>query len=268
MLLKLAAKESGQPFVGASLGKISDPDDLGIMSHLIRNAPTFEGWSVLFSRYLHLVSPGAVTKMINEGDRSILTYNFPGFAADLCRQDVEGTLVQYTETLRSFVKEKHWKPMHVYFQYSRPDGVEFLYDLLCEDVSSDHYLNGTSFPTDFLYRPINRADPRLLSILERQVQDFADRLGGTHELLQELTLLISTSLGESNLSIKRNAPHVGMSRRTLHGTNVLVATNADTSRLVFTNTRCFQCISTAWRRANCQHLKFNSWVWIYGRCGL
>jgi AraC-like DNA-binding protein len=215
-LLNLAAKVSDQPFLGASLGKISDPDDLGIMSYLIRNAPDFEGWTDLLSSYLHLVSPGAETGLIREGDRSILTYNFPSFTAELCRQDVEGTLVQYAETLRSFVKDKNWKPVHVYFQHSSPEDVDTLHGFLSEDMSFDHYFNGICFPTEFLFRPISHADPRLLSILEKQVKNSANRLGGNSDLLRELTLLISTSIGERNLSIDRVAPHVGMSRRTLH----------------------------------------------------
>lgn len=214
--LKLASERSGRPFLGALLGQSSDPDELEIMSYLVRNAPTFKGWTELLSRYLYLVSPGAEASVIVDGDTAVLTYGFPSFSADLSRQDVEGTIVQYTETLRELVKDKSWRPTHVYFQHSLPERAELLEDMLTENITSRHHVNGVAFPTEFLERPISNADPRLLKILEEQVRVSANNLDHQGDLVRELTLLISSGLGETNLSIQRIAPHVGMSRRTLH----------------------------------------------------
>jgi AraC-like DNA-binding protein len=215
-LLNLAADQSRRPCLGLSIAQLSSTSDLGIMGYIMRNAPDFEECLALGGRYLQLVSPGAQSGTIKDDATCTWTYDIQGFSPQQCRQDVEMTMMQFVNLVGDLLSLRDWRPNNVYFQHAAPDEEQPLHRFLADQVTFNHFYNGISFPREFLFYPVTNADPRLLKVLENQVQRSIDQLKMGQSLLDRVTFLISSSLGKTEVSADRIASHLGMSRRTLH----------------------------------------------------
>lgn len=215
-LLALAADQFDPSSFGAVMGKRLGGDDLGVLSHMIRNAPTFATALHIIQRYLALVSPGAVVALKEDGKTCVWTYDYEGVVPEQCRYSVEATLVQFTDMVRQVAGSREWTPAHVWFRHEQPDRLSPLGEELGGGLEFDHYFSGVAFPTSFLALPISNADPALLAILERQVQTSLEALDARRDLAGRVAFLVSSGLGKTDTSVEAIAREIGMSRRTLH----------------------------------------------------
>ncbi len=214
-LLNRAAELSGRPFIGAEIALTRDVSTLGVMGYMMRNAPNFERCLAVVASYVDLVVPGVRARVVQQGDLHLWTYEVPGFTPEQSRHEVEMAMVQFVGAVREILSIPDWRPPEVFFRHAAPADTSRLVEALSDRLTFDHYFNGIAFPSDFLDRRISDADPRLLNILEQQVQRTMDRLKHSDSLLDRITFLLAPGPGRAEVSAERLASQLGMSRRTL-----------------------------------------------------
>ena len=214
-LQEVAAKLSEKRFLSTELSLTTNNKNFGMLEYLLMNAPDFEQGLKLLSRYLILVSPGAVSSLIETEDGLVLTYKNIGLAPEVCCQDVEGTIAQFVVLVRTAVKNNQWFPERVFFEHKAPDKSELINYPLESELQFDCLYNGILFPREFLRLPIDNNDPKLLALLESQVK-MTTTSNSSIALIESINLVISAKLGQQPVTADNVAKELGMSRRSLN----------------------------------------------------
>ena len=119
-VLRLAADSYERPFLGLEIAQMRDTADLGLYGYMISNASDYRGLLQLGNEYLDVVTPGAVGTFTETGSHALWTYELPGMDAELCRQDVELTLMEFIWVTRDALGRDDWRPLEVCFQHAAP----------------------------------------------------------------------------------------------------------------------------------------------------
>ncbi len=215
-LLNLIAKQEQRPILGVEIAEVQDVTNLGTFGYLARNAPDFGRCLKLIESYIDMVMPGACTKIIEEGDHTIWTYEIEGYPPSRVRQEIEMTLMQFINAIRELLCLPDWRPQDVYFQHASPQSVELLQSSMATHLTFDHYFNGVRFPNDFLLKTISNADPKLLLILEQQIEQSISKVKTGDSLINRIEFIFLSNIGHNNVSAESLAKTLCMSRRTLH----------------------------------------------------
>ena len=215
-LLNRAAEQLQDPYLGISIAQTRDIANLGAVGYMARSAPDFGRAMTIVDSYLELVTPGSSSGLINHGDSSTWTYEVEGFAPEQCRHEVEMTLMQFVNSVRELLSLPDWRPLETCFRHSPPDRVGPIQAGFSERLTFNHSFNGVSFPTGFLTMSTSNADPQLLQVLEQQVQRSISQLKRGINLRDRVSFLISSQIGQTDISAESIAARLGMSRRTLH----------------------------------------------------
>jgi AraC-like DNA-binding protein len=126
------------------------------------------------------------------------------------------SIMQFIGSVRELLRMPDWRPQHVFLQHEPPGDLTPLQDAFGADITFNHAFSGVALSRHLLNVSLNDADPRLLEVLEHQVRRSMSQLKTSDALADRITLLISSSLGRSDVSADKLASHLGMSRRTLH----------------------------------------------------
>jgi len=215
-LLELAAEKSNQRFLGIALGLDGRNSELGILSYMLRNAPNLEKALDLLQRYVALVAPGSSIAVLEEEDHCVLSYKIKDFPPAQCRQSLEMTLAQYVLLFRTILDDGNWQSFRIYFENSAPSAEELRHFPLKGELIFDHFFSGVCFPKELMEYANSDFDPQLLALLESQVLQTAEKLLSSDSFLDRIRLLISSNLGNAEVTADSAAAEFGMSRRTLH----------------------------------------------------
>jgi len=215
-LLELAAKKSNNRFLGINLGLDSRNSELGVLSYMLRNAPNLEKALDLLQRYVALVAPGSSISVLEEQDHCVLTYKIKDYPPSQCCQALEMTLAQYVLLFRVILDDEAWQSSRIYFEHSAPAAEELRRIPLGGELVFDHFFNGVCFSKELMDYANSDFDPQLLTILESQVLQTAATLLNSDSFLDRIRLVISSNLGNAEVTADTVAAEFGMSRRTLH----------------------------------------------------
>lgn len=215
-MLELAALSSQRRFLGMEMALEYDSTELGALGYILRNAGDLEKGIALLQRYVQLVSPGAKIKLDQEQDFCTLRYQLNHFPPRLCRQDVEGTLMQFVLMIRAVLADDCWQPERMYLQHSNIDNTANKNCPLNCDLVFEHFCSGIRFSKTLLRQSNQDFDPKLLSLLENQVMQTAKELLQSDTIIDRTRLLIASKLGHSPITANSIAVELGMSRRTFY----------------------------------------------------
>jgi len=215
-LLELAAEKSNNRFLGIALGLDGRNSELGVLSYMLRNAPNLEKALDLLQRYVALVAPGSTIAVLEEEDHCVLTYKIKDRPASQCCQSLEMTLAQYVLLFRTILDDDTWQSFRIYFEHSSPTAEELRQIPLEGELIFDHFFSGVCFPKELMDYANSDFDPQLLTLLESQVLQTAAKLLSSDSFLDRIRLLISSNLGNAEVTADTVAAEFGMSRRTLH----------------------------------------------------
>jgi AraC-like DNA-binding protein len=215
-VLNRAAELTGRTAIGIDIARTRTVTDLGILGYIARNAPDFERFLALIESYMDLVMPGARASLVEDGETVHWTYELPAFSPGHSRHEVEMSIMQFIGSVRELLRMPDWRPQHVFLQHEPPGDLTPLQDAFGADITFNHAFSGVALSRHLLNVSLNDADPRLLEVLEHQVRRSMSQLKTSDALADRITLLISSSLGRSDVSADKLASHLGMSRRTLH----------------------------------------------------
>ena len=236
-VLQLAAELHQRPFLGLEIAQMRVTADLGLYGYMISNAADYRNLLKLANEYMDVITPGAVGTLHETGSHALWTYEFPGLDAELCRQDVELTLMEFIWFTRDALGLDDWQPMEVFFQHAAPENPTPLQQAMTPKVTFNHWFNGAVFSSHLLSQRINDADPQLLSLLQGEVRKLGDRLKTNEDLIGRVSLMIASGIGKRDISSERLAQDLYMSRRSLHrrlaeaGTSVQSMRDAIVARL-------------------------------------
>lgn len=215
-LLSRISEEQGRPSLGLEMALARDLGSLGVLGYMVRNAPDFERALAITDDYLDLIMPGCRTGLVRLEQDCIWTYEMPGISPAKCRHEIEQTLMQFIGAARELLSLPQWYPTQVFFQHAEPQDCELLREEMADTLHFDHHYNGVMFPAGFLRYTISEADPKLLGLLEQQVQHSLDLLKHDNTLVGRITFMITSRLGKTEVSAETISSRIGMSRRTLH----------------------------------------------------
>ena len=215
-LLNLIAQSEGRPLLGIEIAKTRDVANLGTVGYMMRNSPNFGRCLALVNSYLNLIIPGSKADLVRSEGNCTWVYGVEGYTPEHSRHEIEMTLLQFVNSIRELFSLPDWRPEAVFLQHAAPRESRALQREFGPNILFDHYCNGVMFSEDLLHRTISDADPRLLEILESQVQENMKELKTGNTLPGRITFLISSRLGIADTSASSLAPVLGMSLRTLH----------------------------------------------------
>ena len=215
-LLELAAVKSNNCFLGIDLGLDSRNSELGVLSYMLRNAPNLQRALDLLQRYVALVAPGSCISLLEDGDDCILTFKIRDVPPSQCRQSMEMTLAQYVLMLRTVLGDDTWQPSRIYCEHSAPASLGLRSFPLGGELIFDHFFSGVCFPKELMDYNNRDFDLQLLALLESQVLKSAENLLSSDSFLDRIRLIISSNLGNADVTAGTMAVELGMSRRTLH----------------------------------------------------
>ena len=236
-VLQVGAELSRKPFLGLEIAQMRQAADLGLYGYMIANASDYRELLQLANKYLDVVTPGAVGSLTETGSHALWTYEFPGLDAELCRQEVELSLMEFVWFTRTAIGQAEWRPAEVCFQHDAPEDPAPLQQAMTPNIAFNHWFNGAVFPRRLLDQRISGADTRLLRLLQDQVEELHSQLQVSQDLLAKVSLMIASGIGKSDISSESLAHGLHMSRRSLHrrlaeaGTSVQAMRDAVVIRL-------------------------------------
>jgi len=215
-ILQTAAEHCERPFLGLEIAKMRVTADLGLFGYMISNAVDYRGLLELADKYMVLITPGAVGTLTESGLQATWTYEFPGMNPDLCRQEVELSVMEFIWVTRTALDLPDWVPAEVCFQHNPPADTRPLHEAMTENVTFNHWFNGAVFPREILDLRINDADPRLMNLLQDEVERNYAGPHGVTDLVGKVALMIASGIGKADISSENLARGLFMSRRSLH----------------------------------------------------
>ena len=203
-------------FLAVELAELMDERDIGILIYMLRSANNIGMVIQLLSRFISLVSPSAEVSLYEdeEAHQYRLCYSYPGLPAELCAQDVEGTLAQFVMLFRQVLEQEHWQASHISFEHqAKSDADQFNYPF-AKVVSFGASCSGLYFDKQLLNYPVKSEDLKLLQILEASAVESLEAIV-SDDLVAKVKAYIAASTDITKLSVERLAKELGYSRRNL-----------------------------------------------------
>jgi len=215
-VLQLTAELYKKPFLGLEIARMRDTADLGLYGYMISNAPNYRSLLELAGEYMDVVTPGAVATLKESGAHAMWIYQLRFMEVELCRHDVELTLMEFIWVSRKALGEDDWSPLEIFFQHDPPKNPAPLRQAMAQKINFNASLNGALFPRQLLDLRINDSDPKLLGLLRNEVGRQRAELQVSEDLTAKVSLMITAAIGKGDLSAEKLARGVNMSRSSLH----------------------------------------------------
>jgi len=209
-LLSSAAEHTQCGHLGLLAGRLWHLSDLGLLGELVRNAATTGDALQTLIVYQHLNSEGGLPFMTTRGNAVDVGYAiyYPG---------ADGTAQMYEACLASgmnFMREicgTGWRPAEVLIAHSPPADATPYNSFFKSRTRFNAEYCALRFPTHWLERPIEGADPARLRLLTVQ----ANASGGP-DFVQSLYRALRTFLINGGSSADDVATMLSLHRRTLN----------------------------------------------------
>lgn len=211
--LTWAAKASGDAAFGLKLGAQFHPSDLGAYGYLLLNSPTLGEAMVFAQRFADFQQQGEafVWKRVSEA-HSEIRYDARGLEEPLRAQDTECTLAIVHAVVQRLAG-RAIRPAEVRVQHSAHGsllGAHFG----CPAIYGDRD-NALRYETELLATPIRGADPKLLTILSRYVEQELEGLPPPDDELGRIRWAIRRGLGAGRANVDAVARQCRLGTRTL-----------------------------------------------------
>jgi AraC-like DNA-binding protein len=213
--LTWAAETSGDPAFGLRLGARVHPSDLGAYGYLLLNSPTLGEAMALAQRFADFQQQGdaLVWKAMPDGHLEV-RYDPSGLEERLRRQDTECTLAIVHAVVQRLTSGAV-RPVEVRVQHASQNWGPRLEDHFACPVAYADRDNALRYEAPLLTQPIRGADPKLLSILTRHVEQELKELPPPGDELGRIRWAIRRSLGTSGLNLEGVAGQCRLGQRTL-----------------------------------------------------
>jgi AraC-like DNA-binding protein len=212
-LLQACAHETCCDHFGLLLGQLGNAMTLGAPGFLIRHAPDVA--TALHEAIVNLdVHDRAAMPFLEVGDQTTV------FGYAIHQQDIEGAgqigdiaLAMIWNIMRGLCGSE-WLPLEIRFRRDKPDDIGIYHQFFQAPLRFNATQNALTFPTVWLTKPVQFADPMLRQHFLRHIQDMRRHidLDFRDKAYQTLLLLV----GEERCTLEELARHFSMHQRTLN----------------------------------------------------
>lgn len=209
-----AAEIVGDPCLGARLGTVLKPADIGPMGMLFSMAPTIRRAFERLSRHVSALQGVTGSAVTEKAGTLIWSYGISDPALWPRRQDSEYTLAATCHLVRQcFVSA--WKPIEVHFEHAAPADPKPLQRIFQAPVRFGQSANRLIFDLADADRVHHQEDPALVEMLQRHIADLTGELGMPGSWSERIWALFGIHLGFRDVTMTSLARELGMAPRTL-----------------------------------------------------
>ncbi len=209
-----AAETIGDPSLGARLGTVLKPADIGPMGMLFAMAPTIRRAFERLSRHVNALQGVTGSEVSERAGTLIWSYGISDPSLWPRRQDAEYTLAATCHLVRQcFVAG--WKPVEVHFEHSAPADPKPLRRIFQAPVRFGQSANRLIVDVVEADRVHHQEDAALVEMLQRHIADLTGDLGQPVSCAERIWALLGIHLGSRDVTIASLARELGMAPRTL-----------------------------------------------------
>jgi AraC-like DNA-binding protein len=210
-----AAREVGDDAFGLKVGLTYDPNALGVLAYAVLNAPIVDTALRNFERYGHTHMEGAHIVFECRGGECRFGYEISVGSRELQRQNAEGACAMGMQLMRRLIGS-HWRPLRVLFGHRRPADVREHERIFGAPLAFDQDVScALVFEASDLERSVVGADPRLLPIVQRYLDDMPAPASASDAWLCDVRGQIARAACDGHPELERIARRLGMAGRTL-----------------------------------------------------
>lgn len=224
-ILEESARLAEDPVLGARLGSLITPGDLGPAGVLMAQSATLRRG---LSRYAESISAlqGVTDMRLTESDGQMdFTYQIRIEHAERWPQDAEMSLASTSNLIRTCFYPR-WKPIEVHFVHGSAGRARLLEEIFRAPVRFGQSANRLIFSMDNVDTHVRTEDEALMAVVSRHIDDLI--LEGRQKSEDHVSLvksIVARRLGRSPCSLAVVAAELGITQRTLQRYLSLQATS-------------------------------------------
>lgn len=212
-LAAVSCKKTGRPHFGLDIGHEIRTSTLGVLGELMQNSPSLRVALQDFALHQHRHAHGGVVYLLEDQLQAFFGYAvyLPGVRGNAMICD--GAAMGAFNIFRELVGKGHENTLAALLSRSAPIDEAHYRRSFGVNVCFDADQTAIAFPRRLLSQPIEGADARRRTTLEKRIQ--AIWHAGSHDVATHLRRELRVALIRGNVSAVSIAAQLGMSRRTL-----------------------------------------------------
>jgi AraC-like DNA-binding protein len=213
-LLEAAALATRDGCFGLHFAEHYQPKNIGPLTYVVLNSPTFAAGIENIGRYLHVHNEAARVTTTVEGDQVYVRHHLADLSIEVPRQNNEYSLAVGLNTIR-LMAGSGWAPAEVQFAHPAPPDPSEQVRVFRAPVLFGCPTNALVIDREFFERAVPAADERLYPILRRYLERILKEIPREDGLLAAVRRAIGEAMRDGDPTLAQVAKKVATSPRTL-----------------------------------------------------
>ncbi len=209
-----AAVITGEPSLGARLGTLFKPSDIGPIGVLFSISGTIRAGFERLAKYVNTVQSATSSGVFEEDGNLVWSYRLEDVLMWPRRQDSEFSVAASCQLVRSCFA-KSWKPLEVHFEHLAPRDRSVLERIFRCPLKFGESANRIIVDGRDAARLYRQEDPALSAVLERHVAELVGKTITPDSSSERVRALIGIYLGHKPITLPAVAAELRISVRTL-----------------------------------------------------
>lgn len=209
-----AALVTGEASLGARLGTLFKPSDIGPIGVLFSISGTIRAGFERLAKYVNTVQSATSSGVFEEDGNLVWSYRLEDPKMWPRRQDSEFSVVASCQLVRSCFA-KSWKPLEVHFEHMAPRDRSVLERIFRCPLVFGESANRIIVEGRDATRLYRQEDPALSAVLERHVAELVGKTMVPDSISERVRGLIGIYLGHKPITLPAIATELRISVRTL-----------------------------------------------------
>jgi AraC-like DNA-binding protein len=209
-----AALITEEPSLGARLGTLFKPSDIGPIGVLFSISGTIRAGFERLAKYVNTVQSATSSGVFEEDGNLVWSYKLEDALMWPRRQDSEFSVAASCQLVRSCFA-KSWKPLEVHFEHLAPRDRSVLERIFRCPLKFGETANRIIVSGSDANRLYRQEDPALSQLLERHVAELVGKTVMPDSISERVRSLIGIYLGHKPISLSSIAAELKISVRTL-----------------------------------------------------
>jgi AraC-like DNA-binding protein len=209
-----AALITGEPSLGARLGTLVKPSDIGPIGVLFSISGTIRAGFERLAKYVNAVQSATSSGVFEENGNLVWSYKLEDALMWPRRQDSEFSVAASCQLVRSCFA-KGWRPLEVHFEHLAPRDRSILERIFRCPLIFGESANRIIVSGADAARVYRQEDPALAAVLERHVGDLGGKTDQAESIAEQVRSLIAIYLGHKPITLPALAEELRISPRTL-----------------------------------------------------
>lgn len=209
-----AALITNDPTLGARMGTLFKPSDIGPIGILFSISPTIRAGFERLAKYVNTVQSATSSGVFEEDGNLVWSYRLEDAGMWPRRQDSEFSVAASCQLVRSCFA-KSWRPIEVHFEHVAPRDRSMLERLIRAPLRFGESANRIIVSGADAARVYRHEDAGLAAVLERHVSELAGKTITPDTVTEKVRSLVGIYLGHKPITLPAIAAELKISVRTL-----------------------------------------------------